>query len=222
MAEVTPERLAEIEGRVEAAPRRPWTGDRVDGTVKYHLLSSELDEDGDPLPIIRGCNGNEDPPYGILSDEAEALIKHAPDDLADLCAAIREAWAELANERGEGEPPSEGWASSNVAGCHVSWAKRLDPMTVAHVAGYDLGRDWNVRIVRLGKGLIWFADNIASARRAMRAADEALAGQLSTRAGELDENPATNPPYQQPLDATAEPGVTVNPPAANPRRGSDT
>jgi hypothetical protein len=101
------------------------------------------------------------------------------EDVARLLATLDERTRErdelaltLANERGEG--PGDGWRAKGGEGEAVRWAKRLDPNTVAHVATYDVGTGWNVRIVRMGEGLIWHADNVATARQAMRDADAAL------------------------------------------------
>lgn len=85
---MTSEELVEIQARLDAAPKAPWTGDRNDGTVKYDVLANEIDEDGHKIVVIHGCNGNEDPSYGIRSDEAKRFILSAPTDIANLLAEV--------------------------------------------------------------------------------------------------------------------------------------
>lgn len=75
----------------EAAPKGPWTGDRIDGTVKYELL----DANGDV--VIRGCNGNHDPQYGIVGEGAdEYLLAVSPDVVLSLIDALDAEKAEVA------------------------------------------------------------------------------------------------------------------------------
>jgi hypothetical protein len=57
-----------LESFLKEAPPLPWTGDRIDGTVKYSVL------DANRNPVITGDNGNsEHGPYGILCDDAFVL-----------------------------------------------------------------------------------------------------------------------------------------------------
>lgn len=86
--------LESIRKRLQDAPKGPWTGDRNDGTVKYDVLANDVDEDGDHMVVIHGCNGNEDPSYGIRDDAAERLILNAPTDIAFLLGEVARLQAE--------------------------------------------------------------------------------------------------------------------------------
>ena len=92
---LTPEERAAWEA-CEGAPAAPWIGDRNDGTVKYEVLSSDLDAGGNRDPVIRGCNNNHEPPYGLLSDGAERFVLNARTSLPAALTTIANLRADYA------------------------------------------------------------------------------------------------------------------------------
>lgn len=139
------DRIAEIRQRLGAAGPGPWTGDRIDGTIKYDLL------DANGSTVVHGCNGNEDPAFGIYGDGNDALILHAPEDLAFLldevdritetCAALRALLAE-ARVSVEGDE----WSAPVDLLDRIDAALAADHGAVARLEGYDALR---ARVVAL-------------------------------------------------------------------------
>ena len=113
--------LAAIRARIAAAPPGPWVGDRLDGSVKYEVL------DADGYTIIRGCNGNHDPSYGVVSehpdrDGAEELILGAPADLSALCDEVER----LRLAHGELRAAVREFLRVDTALDNERWSKALD------------------------------------------------------------------------------------------------
>lgn len=93
---ITPARLAEIEARAAAATPGPWNF--------YHRSGGDRPAAGIDERSGLGWEWDEDPPYnappepmrGVLALGADAaFIAHAREDVPALCAALREAWAEI-------------------------------------------------------------------------------------------------------------------------------
>jgi len=119
---------------------------------------------------------------------ARALI-FATDDIDRLTDELEEARAELANERGEGEPPELGWRRNDFDRGVISWTlyldERLRPLEIPN--GVDerwvlwaiLTRatgniEWNVD--ECEEGMTVMRGEASSLRSAMRAASAATRG----------------------------------------------
>ena len=116
--------------------------------------------------------------------ETAAMIVDLQDEVAELRAT-------LANERGEGEPPGEGWSRNDFDRKHVgiAWYRPSmadGSMPAEDVTDYPLvmwvyreppSRLWRWEVERDGVGIGTFeAEGTApTAREAMRAADKAVA-----------------------------------------------
>lgn len=113
-------------------------------------------------------------------DRTAAFVGYADRELAEsLRAAIKahdELAATLANERGEGGPPSEGWESGSAAAPGFHWHR--PEASVSFVTGTTYGgvgfKRWEWRVYRSRD-----RGEADTARAAMKAADAALAA-LST------------------------------------------
>ena len=157
---ITDEREKEIRQRHARAHRLTQLSACAKGTyIEGHITWSERPMDGD---------------YGAV----ELLIEHAHPDIADLLTALDEARRErdelratLDNERGEGEPPSEGWEWRGSA-----WWRDLPDNRVIRVSimtGVDIPI-WRVWIESAtGYDGYYLAHHDHNARAAMKAADEA-------------------------------------------------
>ena len=152
--------LESIRKRLEEAPKGPWTGDRYDGTVKYDVL------DADGETVIHGCNGNEDPSYGIRDDAAEQLILNAPTDIAFLLGEVerltieRDDYASQAKaERGRWRPISERAERAEVVAKSIRAA-------LGHGADENL---WPVGLTVAG-AVARLVDRVATAKDEERAA----------------------------------------------------
>lgn len=159
--------LDAIEARANAATPGPWT------------VSRSSDHPGE-RHIDAGLGAGVYVAMDVGADDA-AFIANARTDIPALVARVRELEAaerELnavcANERGEGEGPSEGWTWD---GNSCAWLHGLDAngeypddgWTVEQTpAGQDLGWTWEHCGTR--------SDPYPYARDAMRAADIARAG----------------------------------------------
>lgn len=85
---LTPEVLAEIEARANAATEGPWEW-------TYHPLqegmmalgSMSVDKD------VLLCTGNDSEAWGEISEHDAALLRHARTDIPALCRTLKAAWA---------------------------------------------------------------------------------------------------------------------------------
>ncbi len=94
MADVTPERLAEIEGLAAATTPGPWTTEKPgvaqDGPAKGMRLGVTIAQTSPSLSNRVFAN----PPGGQFPSTDQRFIAAARTDVPDLCAALRQAWAE--------------------------------------------------------------------------------------------------------------------------------
>lgn len=154
---MTPERLAEIRARLDAATIGPW--------------------------------------WSIEKVSDAVFIPAAPADVVDLIAHIDALTAErdelaatLANERGEGEPPSEGWTRNDFdhAAAGLAWYRPVERDGSTAKEG-STEYPWVLWVFRKpgGEAWVWERDHSDStrqsddgeaptARAAMRAADAAV------------------------------------------------
>jgi hypothetical protein len=111
---MTPEQLATIQRRLQAASPGPWNVEEQSGG--FHVRMTQ--EAANQTPRRRawliavaalGCVSRTGAPdEGLANAE---LIAHAPEDLATLCASVEQAWSEIARLRG---------LLSAVAAAHVN------------------------------------------------------------------------------------------------------
>jgi len=158
---MTDEELNAIEARCNAVPIcLLFAEHRENGGVPRGTVN--MDDSGD-VRFVADVNER----WGPYAD----LFAHARTDIPALVAEVRELRLILANERGEGEGPSEGWRTD---GLH--W--RADRRSVLR----EIGSNDGMPFARWSWA--WFpggAFDVASgraptAREAMRAADLARAG----------------------------------------------
>ncbi|MFM0141758.1 hypothetical protein [Paraburkholderia sp. RL18-085-BIA-A] len=79
-----------LEALAKAATPGPWRGDRIDGTVKYDIVSGDY-PNGEYAVVCHGDNGNAcDGGYGFTSGENEAYALAAnPAAILALIAEVR-------------------------------------------------------------------------------------------------------------------------------------
>lgn len=93
------------------------------------------------------------------------------EEIANLAASLAEAEATLANERGEGEPPCEGWHYSIGRAAWVCQPWILTPRREGPELAVRRGDPWRVWV----DGVCVYGQH-PTARAAMRAASERLRG----------------------------------------------
>ena len=132
--------------------------DEARATIRgYEKECAEIDQ---TLGRVLGYPPNPDGAPGVCTGE------HAPASLAVEAAwRIAELEATILNERGEGAPPSKGWAFIDCTWRKDDWK----------IHRYDSGE--RVRWIPLLGG--WPQPVAVTAREAMKAADTALAGSKS-------------------------------------------
>jgi hypothetical protein len=122
-----------------------------------------------PTEIAAGCRQIAHPDR--MTGPAATWLLSAADTIDALAARVAELEATLANERGEGEPPSPHWTPCFDADGRF-WRS---PRTIVGLLAD--GWHWTVRRGRVPSGVA------STARDAMRAADEALVAQARSAGG---------------------------------------
>ena len=145
-------RVDEIRGRLAKATPGEW--EAVPGAMGWRVLAK--DERATIVCDVSGALSNPE-----STGDAD-LIANAPADLAHLLTLLAEAEAVILNERGEGEPPSVGWAWRDGA-----WRK--DPHCIVMRGTGDTL--WSEHNPVTG----WRWREIPTARAAMKQADLSLA-----------------------------------------------
>ena len=125
---VTPEELAEIRARAEAATPGPWTVD--EGPA---LADPLLEGEGDWYRQIEGWT-NTGWEWLCLSPEDAAFIAHAREDIPALVAEVERLQAELARVR----PVAEAAQRWHVAAQHYDAAMRSRDYGAADLADAEL------------------------------------------------------------------------------------
>lgn len=188
---LTPADLAAIRARLDAATPGPWAREGLSVSVTYpcsegwEVADCGTSRSPDTAQFNADLIAHAPADLAALLDEVELLraqlldwneelrrtaevLHREPMDAhalhevaAEIVAERDEAVAALANERGEGEPPGEGWAWDGAY-----W--RSGPVVVKRYEDIDDGWGaWEGRISHTDHGLRY------SAREAMRAADRA-------------------------------------------------
>ena len=183
----TPADIAAIEARLAALTPGPWGVDGLGigttreypdhpnlGPVNYHPSCEDI------LTTGTGYDGES---FGICGPNREAnlvFIAAAPTDIAALLAELAEvqalfaeAEANMLNERGQGDPPSEGWEWKFGA-----WVKESVEEWECRVSrGGEDHNEWAYEWIGPYAVDEWPNDaGFVCARAAMFAADTALAG----------------------------------------------
>lgn len=127
-----------------------------------------------------GPSGVATPGYGLTPKARFVLGAHLKEALAEvdrLAAALAEAEATIANERGEGEPPCEGWEFRDpypdglkVADFSVEFRAWCKDTFIVHRSDRR-APPWRTYRLAGGSGGVAFGPCYPTARAAMRAAE---------------------------------------------------